>query len=198
MKDDDSLMEYTFSIKSRLNGIVMEEANLHDFLKQALPNYLTRLEISLLEHSKDPLIYDADRLKSIYISFDNNYIFLHVDGPDQIWVLGKYQQIMEFLKDAKPWWWFVQRPFALISGIVIAFNFLVFLLLAKAHNYWASSTSLIFLISMIWATILYLKGKLLPYTNIILTPKKQLLRRDNIILLIMIISLGFTVYNALK
>jgi hypothetical protein len=71
-------------------------------------------------------------IKSLYLSFEKERIWLSVKGLDEAWVNGTYYTIKGFLSEKKPWfgmlgnyWWFLVAYFmlsTLIYAILIFIN----------------------------------------------------------------------------
>lgn len=174
-----------FKISTNLPDIHISSNSIEEFLKhEELPDKFDRLTLNVVGWSKNREID-----KSIRITFYGNYINLDVGGTQQTWVLGKYSQITNFLKKKKPWFWALHKIFPVIAGIIpiVSLNALVDFIKAKVIIY--SVSTALFLIAWIFATVFYFRGTFLPYTQIILTPKKSLFNKENITIIIAALSL---------
>ena len=135
--------------------------------------------------------WDQDKRKinkTIDITFSVNYINLDVNGEDQTWVLGKYEQITEFLKQRRPWFWALNKIFPSFSGIIPVLSFIAIILFIKYNKIVYSISTSLFLVTWILAIIYYFKGTFLPYTQIIIRHKKSILNKENIIIIIALLS----------
>ena len=116
--------------------------------------------------------------------FFDNYIDLDVSGIEQTWVLGKFSQITNFLREKRPWFWALHKIFPFVTGIIPILSLYALIYFIKANEIIYSISTALFLITWIAATIFYFKGTFLPYTQIILRPKESFLNKENIIIII--------------
>ena len=174
-----------FEISTNLPNIAIRSNSIEDFLKhEELPDKFNRLSFRIIGWSENREID-----KSIQMIFYDNFINLYVDGIDQTWVLGKYSQITDFLRKKRPWFWALQKIFPSITGIIplLSLIAIVYFIMVKAII--SSISTTFFLIAWVFATVLYFKGTFLPYTQIILAPKKSFLNKENIIIVVGVLCL---------
>lgn len=148
-----------------------------------LPNNFNRLSLRNISWNENRID------KSIRIEFTVNFIELNIDGMDETWVLGKYTQVSNFLKNKKPWFWAINKIFPYLIGVILTISLIAISTFIKNQEIIYSISTAIFLISTICAGILNLKGTFLPYTQIIINTKKSFLNLENITLLISLLSL---------
>ncbi len=172
-------------ISSNIYDINIRASSIEEFLKHyKLPDIINRLNIELIGWDENSEID-----KSVKITFYNNYINLDVNGLDETWVLSKYTQITNFLKKKKPWFCFLYKLFPFITFIVFfefgnaLFNFII------AKEIIFSIITIFFIIVWSIATFYHFKSRFLPYTQIIVTSKVNLFNKDNILFLLVILSL---------
>ena len=174
-----------FEISTNLPNIAIRSNSIEDFLKhEELPDKFNRLSFRIIGWSENREID-----KSIQMIFYDNFINLYVEGIDQTWVLGKYSQITDFLRKKRPWFWALQKIFPSITGIIplLSLIAIVYFIMVKAII--SSISTTFFLIAWVFATVLYFKGTFLPYTQIILAPKKSFLNKENIIIVVGVLCL---------
>lgn len=178
-----------FEISTNFHDVYIRSNDINEFLKhKELPDKLSRLSLRIIGWSENREID-----KTVRITFYDNYISLDVNGTEKTWVLGKYMQIKDFLKNKRPWFWALNKAFPFISGI-IPFPLLTVLaiFIKKGEIIYSLSTTL-FLIAWLLTTIFYFKGTFLSYTQIILNPKKNILNKENITIIIALLTLIFTI-----
>ncbi len=181
-----------FELSTNLPTITVRENSLEDFLKhEELPDKINRLSIRIIGWDENR---EIDR--NIRITFYDNFILLDVAGFDQTWVIGKYSLITDFLKKKKPWFWALNIAFPYIAFLIplLCGAALVYLIRANKIIYAVSTT--IFMIASIYANILYNKGTFLPHTQIVLSPKISIFSKENIMIIIAIFTLIFTIIGA--
>lgn len=182
-----------FKISTNLPDIHISSNSIKEFLKhEELPDKFDRLTLDVLGWSKNREIN-----KSIHITFYGSYINLNVDGTQQTWVLGKYSQITNFLKKKKPWFWALHKIFPVIAGIIPIVFLIALVDFVKAKVIIYSVSTALFLIAWIFATVFYFRGTFLPYTQIILTPKKFLFNKENIAIIIAALSLIISIIGGI-
>jgi len=174
-----------FVISTNLPDIHISSNSIEEFLKhEELPDKFNRLSLTIIGWSENREID-----KSVRMTFYDNYINLDVDGIQQTWVLGKDSQITDFLKKKRPRFWALHKVFPFITGIItlVSLSALVSFIKAKVMIY--SVSTALFLIAWIFATVFYFSGTFLPYTQIILTTRKPLFTKENITIIIAVLSL---------
>jgi hypothetical protein len=173
-----------FEITTNLKNININSNSLEDFLAhRELPNNFNRLSLRNISWNENRID------KSIRIEFTVNFIELNIDGMDETWVLGKYTQVSNFLKNKKPWFWAINKIFPYLLGVILTISLIAISTFIKNQEIIYSISTVIFLISTIYAGILNLKGTFLPYTQIIINTKKSFFNLENITLLISLLSL---------
>jgi len=174
-----------FEISTNLPNISIRSNSIEDFLKhEELPDELNRLSFNIIGWSKN---LEID--KSVRMTFYNNYINLNINGREQTWVLGKYSQITDFLKKKRPRFWVLLKIFPIITGIIPFVSLGALVRFIKAGVMIYSASTALFLIAWIFATIFYFRGTFLPYTQIILIPKKSLFNKESIAIIVAVLSL---------
>ena len=177
--------EEDFQVSTNLPNISINENSIEDFLKhEELPDKFNELSIEIKGWSENREID-----KSVRMTFSRLYMDLYVDGTDETWVLGKYSQIANFLRERRPWFWAVHKVFPFISGIIFVLSLAGLTYFIKAEEIIYSISTALFLTAWIFATVFYLKGTFLPYTQIILTPKESFFNKQNVTVIIAVLSL---------
>ena len=183
-----------FKVSTNLPSIFIRENSIEDFLThKELPQRFNRLSIEIIGWDKNREID-----KTVRMTFYDNFITLVVTGVDETWVLGKYSQITNFLRKKRPWFWALPNTvFPLLTGAIpfMCIYGLIYFIKVKEIPYVVSIA--LFLIAWLFATVLYFKDKFLPYTQIILTPKKAIFSKENIIILIATLTLIFTIVGVI-
>ena len=177
-----------FEIYTTLPNISISSNSIEDFLKhEELPDELNKLSFNIIGWSKNREID-----KSVRMTFYNNYIDLDIDGREQTWVLGKYSQITDFLRKKRPWFWALHKlsPYirGIIAGIIPVLSLIVTVELIKAKAIIYSISTALLLIAWVFAIVFYFKGTLLPYTKIIITPKKSFFNKENITIIVLVLT----------
>lgn len=174
-----------FELSTNLPNISISSNNVEDFLKnKELPNKFNKLSIRFFGKNQNREID-----KYIYVNFSVNYVDLNIDGLDQTWVLGKYSQITDFLRGKKPWFWALNKIFPYSMGVFPIVSLFGFIHFVKANEIVYSISMGIFLISFILASFFYFKGTFLPYTQIIIKSKESFFSKENINIIIAVLSL---------
>lgn len=84
------------SINTSLKNLEIREDNLNDFLKHKdLPMVLHNLTLSLSSG------WDSKEDRSVYISFSDLSTYSLIDGVDEAWVIGKCEQLKNFLNSKR-------------------------------------------------------------------------------------------------
>jgi len=143
-----------FEVSTNLPNIRIRENSIEDFLKHdELPDKLNRLSINIVGRSEKREIN-----KSVYITFSNYDIDLNVNGLEETWVLGKYAQITNFLREKKPWFWAIHKVFPFIAGIILIPVLIGIVSFIKAEEIIYSISTALFLIAWVFATVFILEG----------------------------------------
>ncbi len=170
-------------IRSHIPNVSIYENSLEDFLKHKdIPNIINRLSIEQIGWNNKREID-----KKVSITFYDNFIDFDVSGFDEEWVLGKSMQIQNFLRKKRTKLFFLNRSSPILFGLLIPVGFYAILKSIKEFSLIPIILSVLFMISIVTLIILFFKGKFLPYTRIIIVPKKM--NKENIILLISILTL---------
>lgn len=182
-----------FEISTNFHGVYIRSNDIEEFLKhKELPDKLSRLSLRIIGWSENREID-----KTVCITFYDNYISLNVNGKEQAWVLGKYVQIKDFLKKKRPWFWALNKAFPFIVGIIPVPLLEVLVSFIKRGEIIYSLSTTLFLLALLFTTIFYFKGTFLPYTQIILNPKKTILSKENIAIIIALLTLIFTIIGGI-
>jgi len=184
--------EVDFEVYTYLRNMTIRENSIEDFLKhEELPGKFNTLSIQIRGRSERQGIG-----KSVRMTFFSKDVELDVDGTDEAWVLGKYSQITNFLRQKRPWFWAVHKPFPFIAGLVSTLSLFGLVYLIKAGELIYSISAALFLIAWVFATVFYVRGTFLPSTQIILIPKESFFNRQNITIIIAALTLLFTIVGA--
>ena len=128
-----------FNVSTNLPNISIRENSIEDFLKhEELPDKFNRLSIRARGWSENREID-----KDVRMTFYDNFIDLDVDGTDQTWVLGKYSQITNLLREKRPWFW-VFKAHPVLEGFIQGF---ILLLSFKVLDYFIKANEMIYSIS---------------------------------------------------
>lgn len=172
-------------ITANLPNISITEHNIDDFLDhKELPNIIKRLFLSIIGWSDNNEI-----VKKIDLTFYDNYIDLYIDGADEIWVLGQQKKISNFLKNKRPWFWFFHKIIPNLLGVMFPVSIYAFVHFIEKDMIFYSISSGIFITVWIFINIFYFKSKIFPYTQIIIRDKEKFLNKENITILLALLSL---------
>jgi hypothetical protein len=173
-----------FEIYANLPDITISENNIEIFLKhKELPPTIDKLSIRVFIHNSESLID-----KHIDLTFYSNSISLRVNGADQTWVLGKYIQILNFLKRKRPWFWWLNKSAPILMSFILPFFIYIFIDLIKTNQIFYAISTAIFMLTIIITINLILNNKLLPYVKIIIKPNKTPLNKENILAIVTVLS----------
>jgi len=181
-----------FTISTNLPNISIRANSIEDFLEhEDLPDKFSRLSLEIIGWSEDREIDKAVRM-----IFYDNFISLDVNGAEQTWVLGKYSQIVDFLRKKRPWFGPLREIFLYTIGAIPLLSLfgLIYFIISNEIVYSISTTLL--LIVWVIAGVFYFKGTFLPYTQIILRPKESPLNKENLMITIAILSLIVSLIGA--
>lgn len=182
-----------FEILTRLDDLHIRSESLEEFLKhKELPNRLNNLSISITGWNENR---DID--KSVRLLLYKTYTNLDVNGDEETWIIGKSSQINEFLKKKRPWHWLLNKIFPYATGVIFLISLFYLSYFLKNGEVIYSASSGIFFLSWILATIFFIKGTFLPHVKIILYRDKSLLNKENITILIAILSLIVSVIGGI-
>lgn len=149
---------------------------------EELPDRLTSLSI-YAEGTGDK------RGSNIRLAFYSFSISLEIDSPDQLWLLGIYTQIKEFLETKKTWYWWFIKAFPFTYGVVPMLAGVMITVFIKDGEILYSLSTGIFMVTWILACYFQYKGRFLPYTQIIVRKSDNFLNNENINILIAFLSL---------
>jgi hypothetical protein len=164
-------------ICSNLPEISVIENSIEDFLgHEGLPKKLHRFSVDMMGRDEARHI-----VKKVSLIFYDNFIKLDVSGDSQGWVLGKYSQLINFLKNKKPFLWFLKtapaNAFLSILYVFISFGvpYQIVILLSKGSK----SLNPILVHSISTSFILLFFIEKVKYTQITLEESKNFLERYN-------------------
>lgn len=173
----DSSRKEDFEIGSNWDKARISDNSINDFLSHTnLPPVLSRLNIRLIGWSEERHID-----KSVEITFYDNFIQVVVSGHSESWVNGKFIQIVDFLRTARPLFWFLESPpvYALRGALWI-------IILAGTYWLWkeilyGGSNSPGVKPILLYVLVLFLDWALsrLKYTQIFLADKKSFVQKYN-------------------
>lgn len=180
----NSVIIESLKISTNLPDIRIDSNNIDDFLKhKELPDKFNRLSIKIFGMKPD---------RNVFLTFYDNFIDLDVSGDERTWVLGKYNEITEFLKKKRPWFWFTRNNiFSFIEGAIGVLLFIAFINFIKVSEIIYSILASIMLFIFAYLYYLYFEGKILPYTQIIIN-EKPFFNRENLTLIIILLTLIVT------
>lgn len=184
----DSDINNYFEISANFPETNIRSGNLEDFLNnEELPDKFDRLSIRILGFDQNREID-----KNIDLTFYVNFISLNVSGKEKTWVKGKYTVITDFLKEKRPWFWFIYTNiFLVIEGalsiilLITYFSLIFYFLEMNDVIPIVFSTSAFFILIYIFNLV----KKRTPYIIITIKNEKGLLKRENISLIISLIGL---------
>ncbi|HEX7414194.1 MAG TPA: hypothetical protein VF411_09125 [Bacteroidia bacterium] len=118
----------SFSIKTSISDLNISENDLESFLQhKGIPKTIDNIFIRISSGGR-----------MVYLTLGNDQNFLSVAGSDQTWVLGKYMQLLGYIKAKQPVLSFITKPisFGLIIGIIsnILFNIIYVLQKSGWHS----------------------------------------------------------------
>ncbi len=184
----DSDRKEDFEVSTNLLNISIHSNSIEDFLEhKELPEKLNRLSIRIIGWN-----HDRNIDKSIELVFYDNFINLNIYGEENAWVIGKYAEITDFLKEKRPWPWFIHTNifYAIEGGISIL---LLIVLTSLIVHFIAINEIMYSIITVImlfiFAYIYHLKKTIFPYTQIIIKHEKSFFNPENIKLIILLLSL---------
>lgn len=184
----DSDLKEDFKVSINLPNVRIHSNSIEDFLEhKELPEKLNRLSIRIIGWNQDQNID-----KSVNLDFYDNFINLDIDGEENAWVIGKYAEITDFLKEKRSWFWFIYTN--IFYGIEAVISVLLFIVFVSLIVHFININEMIY--SIITAIVLFifaygyhLKKKFFPYTQIIIKHEKSFLTRENVTLIILLLSL---------
>lgn len=181
------------TVSTNLPNVRIESGSLQDFLQhQELPDTLTALSLWVSETDKH-----FNTVKRTLLEFADDRIRLFVSGVDETWVYGKFVQIGEFLNKKKPWFWVLRKIFDFAFGFLVTVSlFATFYFIVVGRVLYAVSSGILF-VAWVLAFVFFLKGTFLPYTQIILQGKTSLLTKENITIVIALLTLIISVIGGL-
>jgi hypothetical protein len=183
-----------FEISTLLPNINIKENSIEDFLKhEELPDKFDDLSIEAIGRDAR-----ADVDKSITLEFASYGNTVYVRGTDETWVLGKSEQIVDYLRGKRPWFGLLINVFPFIGGFLVALAITTLSYFIGARELLYSVSTAFLLVTVIFAMAFNLSHKFLPYTQIIVTPRESLLNKENIILIISILTLIITIIGFIK
>lgn len=135
----------SLEISTNLPDVVIKSNNFDDFLNhKELPDKFKRLSFEIFEMGRD---------RYVILTFYDNFIDLKVSGNEKTWVSGKYNEITEFLKEKRPWFWFMHTGiFHSIEGAIIIPLFLVFFyfIIVSEIIYSIFASIMLFIFAYLW------------------------------------------------
>lgn len=174
------------SIYSELPGIKIEANNIYQFFEQnKLPKKLDNF--TAFASGKDNAF--------AYISIGVLSSFITVKGNNEIWVRGKYSQLMDFLKKRRLWYWFIQKPFAFIAIMLLTISVSALVSSIIERQFFGLFLSSISTISWMLAIVFHSRGKLLPIAYIDLRTKQLKISKEDISLIVAIITFGLYIFE---
>ncbi len=164
-------------ISATLSNSTISGNSIADILKsKTLPGKLDNLSIDINGDDQD-----------IELSFFRSHVTLTVRGLSETWVLGKYNQIYNFLKEKRPWYWILSRYFLLIVLFIAVVSSIGIVFFLKKEP----TDSLIFLI--LWVVMFISLAANLPgilfRNQIIIQPTQSFLSKENLTVGINILAL---------
>lgn len=182
---DASDPRISLDVSVNLPRVKIESNNIDQFLAdRELPDKFDRLSMRIVDVGEG-----VTARKYISVDLDAAYSNLSVTGLDETWVLGKYSQISTFLKRKRPWFWVWRKAFAWLSGACLVWSFQLLLRFIKGDQIVYATSSALFLATLAFATYLYFKGSFLPKVQVILRPKASVFNKQNVTILIAVVSL---------
>ncbi|MDQ2920114.1 MAG: hypothetical protein M3R52_00650 [Acidobacteriota bacterium] len=157
------------------------EPTLEDFLRHdSLPDRLDKLTVETM---------DWETSRTVRINFDPAFIMLFVTGPNETWVLGKFERVRRFLEQNRPWFWPFLKLFTRIAAVLYLVTIGMGYYFYKAQRWAFLFSTGVFLFAFTVLVIHHDRNSLLPHTQIILNSRKRLLSKEAITILIAFLSL---------
>ena len=183
----------TFKISTDLPNLNITSSGVDQFLEhEQLPDRLNRLSIEVMEMNKD-----FDTLGRVWLRFYETEIVLDVSGSDETWVLGKFVRITDFIRRHRRWFWFLPGIFPFIVAPIWVVSLASLRKLLAAGQMIVSASTVVLLAASILATVFYFRGSLFPYTQVILRAKQPLFTKENVTLIVAVLSLIVSIVGGL-
>ena len=189
----DSNRKEDFKVSTNLPNVCIHSNSIEDFLEhEELPDKLNRLSIEIMGMNQYDNIIDLNIDKDIRLVFYDNSINLDIYGEENAWVIGKYAEITDFLKERRPWFWFIHTN--IFYGIEGAISMILLIVFVSLIVHFININEIIYsmitaFMLFIFAYIYHLKKTIFPYTQIIIKHEKSFLTRENVTLIILLLSL---------
>jgi hypothetical protein len=156
---------------------------IEELLQRDLPEQIDSLAVTVRGWTADNNI---DR--GISINFHRTYGDYQIHSLDEVWFKGKIQQLNEFLKARRPWYASILPYFPFLNGALQPL-----LLFASAFLFYKKSIllagiSLVALGLSFWSFRIYLQGKMLPHTRIIISERHRAIDKESLILFFTILG----------
>jgi hypothetical protein len=132
---------------------------------------------------------------SIDLTLYHNYVSCHVRANEEVWFLGKIDQIRTFFDQHRPWYWQLRKGAPLISGILIPlaiFSAVGIAALAINTNLWYLSLLLVPALLLL-TSVLVMSERYLPYVRVEFVTKGGWLSYQAAFLAVSVLSLLATV-----
>lgn len=174
-----------FEVYTNLPNVSIHSNSIEDFLEhEELPDKLNRLSIKIMGTNHIG--------KDIRLVFYDNFINLDIYGEENAWVIGKYAEITDFMKERRPWFWFIHTN--IFYGIEAAISMILLIVFVSLIVHFININEIIYsmiiaFMLFIFAYIYHLKKTIFPYTQIIIKHEKSFLTRENVTLIILLLSL---------
>ncbi len=176
-------------IRTSFRHTGIHENSMEEFLQHAeLPERLDRLTIRIIGWNENRQID-----KTVNLVFNHHFIRLEASGTDETWVLGKHAQIRQFLKEKRSWFGFMNTaPLSFFFGVIQAASVVGFSYLFRNGAVAAAVSTVVFSVAWLFAWILYMNERLFPYVQILITPKNSLVTKENVAVLIVVLTFLIT------
>lgn len=157
------------------------EPTLEEFLRHdALPDKLDKLTVEIMD-------WQAGR--TARINFDPAFVMLFVTGPEETWVLGKYERIRKFLEQQRPWFWPFLKLFTKIAAVLYIVGAGVGYYFYRTHEPVFFISTVVFLVAFTFLVVYHDQNSLLPHTQIILNRRTSFINKETITIVIAFLSL---------
>ena len=182
-----------FEVSTNLPNISIHSNSIENFLEhEELPDKLNTLSIRITETNQYDNLIDLNIDKSVRLDFYDKSINLNIHGEENAWVIGKYTEITDFLKEKRPWFWFIHTN--IFCGIEAWTSMLLLIVFVSLIFHFIDINEIIYAIItaitlFIFAYIYHLKKTIFPYTQIIIKHEKSFLTREDVKLIILLLSL---------
>jgi len=152
-----------------------------------LPNVIKDMSIHIQYND------DNEYKRGMWIFFSNSSVSCNINSSDETWLLGKKEQIKEFIKGRKPWYNSLRKFLFFLPPLMFSPTLIYIVLLIIEKEYYLTILPTLFLFVLLTFGILSLDNKIFPFTKIEINKSKKAFNlKSKETLSIMIALLSFT------